>query len=103
MNYLDLLQKSAEEHALLVSMHEVVAFPKQQSHGPQEDEDIQDQLQPGRPDLDGTYERKTRDAIDLDSRDVDILALPVGQEVDFHAEIGGDHGSVIDTEGGSSR
>ena len=90
------LEKPAEEHRLFMGMDEGVARPAQKGHGPCQYKGVQEQLEQRGAGLDVPECLETRDAVDPDTRNVDILALPIGQEIDLDTELGGHERPVID-------
>jgi hypothetical protein len=72
-------EKSAEKNRLLVGMNKIVSIPQQETNGPNRYKHIKEKLKYGRSYRDVAEKFKPRDSNYPYPRDINILALTIGE------------------------
>jgi hypothetical protein len=79
-------EKAAEKNSLLVGMNKIVSIPQQETNGPKQYKHIKEKLKYGRSYRDVSEKCKTRNSNYPYSRNINILALTIGEQINFNAK-----------------
>ncbi len=86
-----------------MSMNEVVMLTEKEAKSPEHQKTVEEKFQEGRPYLHIPEQSKTRDSDDSHSRDINILSLTVGKQINFNSQFRCNKGAVIDAKWRSPR